>query len=451
MKNKIDLFGTDGIRGTPGMYPLTDEMLSRIARACARAVMPKKTGARRVRIVIGKDTRLSGKQIEEVLAENIMAEGADVFLAGTITTPGLSFLTKNLKADCGIMISASHNKASDNGLKFFGCRGAKFSVRQERKIEKMVSSGVSTFVRKAKGRQFKVRDSQAKYSRFLTSTVKGLDLKGIKIALDCAWGAACGFAPRIFRSLGATVYSIHDKPCGHNINIGGALDPQLLKKLVLDTKSDIGIAVDGDGDRGILIDEAGRILDGDCVIAIMARHMIKNKNLRKNTVVGTLMSNLGLKTSLNGIGVKMIIANVGDKYVLESLLANKLNLGGEQSGHTIFLDYSPTPDGLLTALQLLQVMLKDKAKLSQLASCMTKYPQVLVNIKVREKRPFEDIPALKASLKASNSRLGGQGRILLRYSGTELLARVMVEGKDQGLIEQIAGSLAGLIRQAIGA
>jgi phosphoglucosamine mutase len=459
------LFGTDGIRGTPGTYPLTDEMLSKIGKATALTIRiahdtihhtPYVRG--NIKIAIGKDTRLSGKTIEKNLADNIRNCGADVSLLGTITTPGLSYLTKTIGADAGIMISASHNKATDNGIKFFDHQGYKFSVQQEEQIEEIIFNNSPTshsqpnapYSIPKKGRIYKIKNAQDKYSRFLLSTVKGLKLKGAKVALDCAWGAASPFAKKIFTQLGAKVTSIHDKPSGHNINIGGALNPELLKKLVLKTKSDIGIAVDGDGDRGILVDEKGRILDGDCIIAIMARHLTKNNRLRQNTVVGTVMSNYGLKVSLEEIGVKLLTSNVGDKFVLESLLAHNLNLGGEQSGHIIFLDYLPTPDGLLTALQLLQVMQETKKTLSELAGCMCKFPQILVNVKIKEKRPFKEIPLIEERLRQFNAQLNGQGRILLRYSGTEPLARVMVEGRDHAVVTNIADSLAEEIRQVIG-
>ncbi|MFA5090344.1 MAG: phosphoglucosamine mutase [Candidatus Omnitrophota bacterium] len=460
------LFGTDGIRGTPGTYPLTDEMLVRIARATAQSILPKKQGPKRPKIAIGKDTRLSGEQIEKSLANTIKDEGVDVVLVGTITTPGLSFLTKTIKASAGIMISASHNKATDNGLKFFDAQGNKFSNHKEQKIEDLIfiksshptpwglspseASGTVPMGHLPKGRIYSIKNAQAKYSQFLISTTPSLDLKGIKIALDCAWGAASPFAKKIFTSLGAKVTSIHDKPSGHNINEGGALNPRLLKELVLKTKADIGIAVDGDGDRGILVDEKGQIVDGDCILAVFARYLQKENRLLKNTVVGTVMSNYGLKVALDEIGVKMITANVGDKYVLESLLENDLILGGEQSGHIIFLNHHPSPDGLLTALQLLKVMHKTKSSLSQLCRCMTKFPQILINVKVKEKRPFAEIPFIEERLKQFNAQLKDQGRILLRYSGTESLARVMVEGRDHDVIKNIANSLADHIRQEIG-
>jgi len=451
--NKQKLFGTDGIRGTPGVYPLTDHMLGIISQSLAESTVLEAKGKKRPCIVIGKDTRLSGENIEGILSNSIIALGVDVLLLGTITTPGLSFFVKDLKANAGIMISASHNKASDNGIKFFDAKGYKFSEIEEEKVENIIFERMVNKRKpqvKTKGKVTTVADAQARYSEFLKSTVPGLDLEGLTVALDCAWGAAAPFARKVFTDLGAIVVSIHDKPSGHNINEGGAINPSLLKKLVLDTKADIGVAVDGDGDRGILVDENGEIVDGDCTIAIIARSLAGENKLLKKTVVGTVMSNYGLRVSLEELGVKLIATNVGDKYVLEALLKNKLNLGGEQSGHIIFLDHLCTPDGLLTALQMLKVMKVANKPLSELCKCMTKFPQILVNIKVKEKKPFEQMPLVYEKLELFTNRLKTDGRILLRYSGTEHLARVMIEGKDKATIEEMAHSLADEIRHEIG-
>jgi len=404
------------------------------------------------KVIIGRDTRSSGQQIEGILARNLSACGVNVLLAGIITTPGLSFLVKKMKADMGIMISASHNKASDNGLKFFNSKGYKLSWEEENKIEALVNplSRQLTKTPAKKGNIRSIKTSSSEYVHFLNSTIKGLNLGGMRIALDCASGSASFFAKQIFKQLKARVYSINDIPSGENINGGGAIAPSLLRNLVLDTHSDMGIALDGDGDRGILVDEKGNILDGDFILAIMANYLIKKNKLAKNTIAATVMSNYGLRQALEEMGAKAILTQVGDKFVLKALIENKLNLGGEQSGHIIFLDYLPTPDGLLTALQMLKVMQETKSKLSELAKCITKFPQILVNVKVKEKRPFEEFPALNKRLQSFNTRLNGEGRILLRYSGTEPLARVMVEGRDRDLIEDIADSLANHIKDEIG-
>lgn len=451
LSNRTKLFGTDGIRGTPGEYPLTDEMLAVIAMAVAEYIASL-NGGRKHAIVIGKDTRLSGANIEQILSDNIKKFGVDVYLIGTITTPGLSYFVKHFKADCGIMISASHNKASDNGIKFFNAKGHKFSEQEETDVEDIIFNDLVNKPKpaaKVKGRVKTVKNAQDIYVDFLVSTVKGLDLSGYKVALDCAWGAASPFARSIFTKLGANVVSIHDQPSGEKVNEGGAIHPDFLKALVIEDKADIGVAVDGDGDRGILIDDKGEILDGDFTLAIMAKHL-KHKN-KLEGVVGTVMSNMGLKALLREHGINFICANVGDKYVLEALLKNNLSIGGEQSGHIIFLDHLSTPDGLLTALQMLRVMKEEGKSLSQLRTCMTKFPQVLVNVKVKERKPFEQMPRVDALLKDCTSRLKDDGRILLRYSGTELLARVMVEGRERNVIEDIANSLATEIKQLIGA
>lgn len=457
----IKLFGTDGIRGTPGEYPLTDAMLSKIAKAISVFISKKHTGVLVSRclgvpkvstVIIGKDTRLSGPKIEIILAKTFSSQGISILLAGIITTPGLSYLVRENKADMGIMISASHNKPTDNGIKFFNSKGHKLSLEDEEKIEKILlqieAKGLPKS--KTKGKARNLKDVHTKYIRFLLSTVKGLDLKGMRIALDCAWGSAALFAKEIFKELKAEVHAIHDKPKGTHINIGGAIEPRIIKDLVLKTKAHIGIALDGDCDRGILLDEKGNIVDGDHILAIMANYLNENKKLTQNTLVTTVMANYGLKVCLDKIGCKMIMTPVGDKHVLDSIVKNKLNLGGEQSGHIIFYDHLPTPDGLLTALQILKVMKDTNCKLSELSQCMAKFPQILVNIKVKEKRPFEHLPGLEERLKHCNAKLKDKGRILLRYSGTELLARVMVEGMSHALIEDIANSLAEHIRQEIG-
>jgi len=453
---KEKLFGTDGIRGTPGVYPLTEGMIVKIARAIADFVVSAKKNGK-TKIVIGKDTRTSGDQIENILAHTICVSGVDVYLAGTITTPGLSFMVKTLSCDMGIMISASHNKAADNGIKLFNSDGLKLSPKEEEYIEDDIfcnlgpSHCATVFVQpRPKGDIKKVKNTCEKYIQFLSSTLQGTDLKGVKIALDCAWGAASPFAKKLFRKLGAKVDSIHDTPSGENINEGGAVHPALLRELVLSSKSDIGVAVDGDGDRGIVIDETGHILDGDCIIAIIANHWLEKDKLPQKAVVGTVMSNYGLKVALERHGCKLICTSVGDKHVIEALIKHRLVLGGEQSGHIIFMEHLPAPDGLLTALQIIKIMKETGLPLSALAKTFSRYPQTLINIKVKEKKPFDEIPSLSAKVRECNSRLKDEGRILLRYSGTETLARVMVEGKQKDLVESIAGDLASIIKEDIG-
>ncbi|MCG8432239.1 MAG: phosphoglucosamine mutase, partial [Candidatus Omnitrophica bacterium] len=402
--------------------------------------------------VIGKDTRLSGDLIEKTISRNLTACGVNVKCTGTITTPGLAYLTGKLTADAGIMISASHNKPSDNGIKLFNGAGYKLSPDDEEQIEKVIfgHNGKKTSLSQRKGRVYYVKNAQERYVAFLKSTVSGLDLSGIHVALDCAWGAASPFAKRLFTELGARVTSIHDAPSGHKVNDGGAVKPELLQELVRQAGAHIGVAVDGDGDRGILVNEKGDVLDGDRTMAIIARHMLKNGTLPKRSIVASVMSNLGLRETVAEAGGTIVSAGVGDKYVLEALLKHGLSIGGEQSGHIIFLEHLSTPDGLLTALQVLGVMRDTGKSLSELASCMRRFPQILVNVRVKEKRPFESIPAFPDRLRDCHDRLKEDGRILLRYSGTELLARVMVEGRNRAMIEDIAHSLAAHIREEIG-
>ena len=448
------LFGTDGIRGTPGVYPLTDGMLFKIGVSVAKSIQYRAGQKRASKVIIGRDVRLTGSRIESILSDAIVFHGIDAVLTGVITTPGLSFLVKDLGADMGIMISASHNKASDNGIKFFNQDGFKLSAEEEAWLENVLFSNLINVpngtTNKKIGRVHFLDNAQSRYVKFLLSTCPGLDLKGIQVVLDCGWGAASGFAPRIFKKMGAHLTSMHNKPSGKKINQGGSVNPSYLRDLVLQREADIGIALDGDGDRCILVDEKGNILDGDYILAIIGNFLLKEDKLRSKTVVGTVMSNMGLKESLENNGAKLITTKVGDKYVLKALLDNKLNLGGEQSGHIVFLDYLPSPDGILTGLQVLRVMKETGLSLSKLKRCMRKFPQVLTNVDVREKMPFEDIPFLASRLEQYNQELKTSGRILLRHSGTENVARIMVEGKDENMIKEIADCLAGVIKEEIG-
>ncbi len=450
------LFGTDGIRGTPGTYPLTDGMIFKIGVSIARIILYKNKGSGPFKVVIGRDTRLTGMRIESILSDAITFYGVDVYFAGTITTPGLAFLVKDTGADMGIMISASHNKATDNGIKFFNEKGVKISRHEEEWIENiifntLVRSRDNGFHPTRRGKTYSLDDARKRYTDFLISTVKGLDLSGLKVGIDCGWGAASGFACGIYQALGAIVSCIHDKPSGENINEGGAIDPSGLRQLVMVSGLDVGVALDGDGDRCILVDEKGNILDGDYIMAFTALYMMDKRTLARDTLVVTVMSNMGLHVAIKERGGKIIVTPVGDKHVLEALITNNLNLGGEQSGHIIFRDYSPTPDGLLTGLQALKVISDTGKSLAELASCMKKFPQVLVNVPVKEKKPFEEMESVKKQLEYFNDLLKGKGRILLRYSGTERLARVMVEGKDKKVITEIANTLADEIKKEIGA
>jgi len=454
-KERDRLFGTDGIRGTPGVYPLTDGMVFKIGSGAARLLHYKNRDQHRLpKVVIGKDTRSSGNRIETVLADAFTSRGVDVLLAGIISTAGTSFLVNKLNADMGIMISASHNEPADNGIKFFNPQGYKLSLEEEETIEDIIFRSLINVANgsmvKRKGEVQSVKDAQSRYVEFLISTAGDSDLRGFRLALDCACGSGSVFAKELFRQLGAEVHAINDDPRGEMINVCGSMNPSLLQKVVLQKNADIGIALDGDGDRAILIDEQGNVLDGDYILAIVARHLISKGSLPQNTIVTTVMSNLGLRLSLEEAGGRLISARIGDKYVLDGLIKHGLNIGGEQSGRIIFLDYLPASSGLLTALQVLKVMKETGSRLSELSTCMKKVPQVLVNVKVKEKPPFSSISRLDETVSSCESKLGDDGRVLVRYSGTEPFARIMVEGEVLEEIKGMANLIAGVIREAIG-
>jgi len=450
------LFGTDGIRGTPGEYPLTDAVISKIGKACANILYCERgTTNHYLKIVIGKDTRLSCETIEKILSHSISSCGVEVILAGTVPTPGLAFLTRKLKADMGIMISASHNQAKDNGIKFFSNSGYKLTLSQEEKIERLVFNGLielDALPFNSVASVSQLKDGQRIYIDFLKAHFPDLGLKGLKIVLDCAYGATSNIAPLLFKELGAQVHSLNDRPNGANINLNcGALYPQNLAKIVSQYNADIGFSYDGDGDRVILSDEKGNILDGDHIMAIIGIDLLQRKQLPDNTIVTTTMSNFGFREAIENAGGRLIQTDVGDRNVAEALIKNNLLLGGEQSGHIIFLNRSSTGDALITSLEILKVMKETNKKLSELSQCMRKLPQVLVNVRVKEKKPFEYIPCIQERISHSESRLNGNGRLLVRYSGTEPVARIMVEGQDEALIKDIADSLAAQIKQELGA
>ncbi len=450
------LFGTDGIRGTPGEYPLTDGMLFKIGKGCARLLFHNraKNYQYQPRIVIGNDTRISCYQIETFLTSGITSCGVDVLLAGTIPTPGLAFLTTLYEADMGLMISASHNRPEDNGIKFFSHSGHKLSEKEEEIMENIIFNTLLNFNEPAInkiGFIHRAEDSRKKYSDFLKSSVPDLDLSGFKIVVDCGNGAVSHIAPELFRNMGAEVFSAGDKPNGTNINVGyGVLHPETISEFVTREGADIGFAFDGDGDRLILADEKGNVLDGDYIMAITGIHMLKHNRLSKNTVVATVMSNWGLEEAIQGAGGRLIRTSVGDKYILETMRKQGLVLGGEQSGHIIFLEHSTTGDAMITALQILKVMKETNKKLSRLSQCMSKLPQVLINVGVRQKRPFDSISRIAQAISYSNARLKGNGRLLVRYSGTEPVARIMVEGRDQQLIQEVANFIADAIKENLG-
>ena len=450
------LFGTDGIRGTPGEYPLTDGMLFKIGRSAAKLLLHRQRGTRTAqpKIIIGNDTRLSCYKLETILTSGITSCGVDVLISGVIPTPGLAFLTRKLKADMGLMISASHNRPEDNGIKFFSETGYKLSENEEEWMERIIfnslvnSNGMGAY---KLGTVTRIENGRFEYIEFLKSSVPNLDLHGFKVVLDCGNGVVSHFAPQLFRELGAEVFCVGNAPNGTNINVGfGVLYPGTMAGLVVRYKADLGFAFDGDGDRLVMSDEKGNVLDGDYIMAIISTYLLKQKRLPKDTVVGTVMSNCGLEEAIKNAGGRLFRTAVGDKYVIDEMLKHGLIFGGEQSGHIIFLEHSTTGDSVITALQMLKIIREADKKLSQLSQCMCKFPQILINVGVRQKKPFESIERISQAISHSNNRLKGSGRLLVRYSGTEPVARVMVEGKDHGLIEEIANSVAAAIREALG-
>jgi phosphoglucosamine mutase len=445
------LFGTDGIRGVANQEPLTTELAFRLGRQLV-ATLLEHAKTERVRLVVGRDTRLSGPMLEGALVSGALSAGADVYGVRVLPTPGIAHLTRRLEAHGGVVISASHNPYEDNGIKIFSRAGSKFPDAWEDEIEGRLRAGdaAPTPTGAAVGRLVVFKAAEAEYVGHLRDTFPG-DLAGLRVVLDCAHGATYGVAPRLFRSLGARITVLGARPDGRNINRrSGALHPEALQKRVLAGAAQIGFAFDGDGDRLITVDERGEIRDGDYVLAICGRHLAARGRLRGGILVTTVMANLGLERSLAEAGIQTVKTQVGDRYVLEEMLRTGASLGGEQSGHLLFRDHATTGDGILSALQLLAVMRDTGEPLSGLARCMTKFPQVLLNVPVREKPPLAGMPWLGARVAALEAEMDGAGRIVLRYSGTEPLARVMVEGEDAARIRAIAEEIAGMIREAIG-
>lgn len=446
------LFGTDGVRGVANQDPMTSEMALKIGRAAAHVF---RDSARRHRIVIGKDTRLSGYMIESALTSGLCSMGMDVLLVGPVPTPGIAFLTRSLRADAGVVVSASHNPYEDNGIKFFGRDGFKLPDETEKKMEDLIFSGVIDSIRPTAaeiGKAFRIDDAIGRYNEFVKSSIpRGLDLAGLRVIVDSANGAAYKIGPRILIELGADVISLYDQPNGMNINHGcGSLHPDVISRAVVANGAQLGIAFDGDADRVIFCDEKGAVVDGDAVMAVCALHLMREGRLRHNTLVATVMSNLGLELAMRQAGGRLLRSAVGDRYVMEKMISGGYNLGGEQSGHIIFLDHNTTGDGIISALQVLSIMKQSGKPLSELAACMKTYPQVLVNVKVKERRDLASIPEVAGRMTEIEKKLDGTGRLLVRYSGTEPKVRVMIEGEDQSEIKALADDLAGIIREKLG-
>jgi phosphoglucosamine mutase len=444
MKDTRQLFGTDGVRGVANVYPMTAEVALQLGRALAYVI---KFGPGRHRIVVGKDTRISGYLLEYATVAGICSMGVDALLLGPIPTPGIAYITSSMRADAGVVISASHNPYQDNGIKFFSGNGFKLPDELEARIEVLMTQpeveGACPTATEV-GQAFRIDDARGRYISFLKSTFpRELELDGLKIVMDCAHGATYRIAPDIFTELGAEVIPLGVRPNGRNINHKcGATSPEAAATLVKRHGADLGIAFDGDGDRVIMLDHRGEIVDGDHILGICALDMLQQETLRRKTVVGTVMTNLGLELALKGRGVRLLRTPVGDRYVVEAMLKGGYVLGGEQSGHLLFLNQTTTGDGILTALQLLAVMLRQNRPLAELAGCVQKCPQTLINVMVREKQDLKGLPRARQAMQAAEKRLGVSGRLLVRYSGTEAKLRIMTEGEDEQLTRQVAQDLA---------
>ena len=445
------LFGTDGVRGVANKEPMTADIALRLGRAIAYLCRAH-TG--RHRIVVGKDTRLSGYMLENAMVAGICSMGVDAFVIGPLPTPGVAFITQSMRADAGVMISASHNLFQDNGIKFFHRDGYKLPDEDEEEMERLIFSDRLSQLQPTAdlvGKAFRIDDARGRYIVFAKETFpKDLSLEGLTIVLDCANGAGYRVAPTVFSELGAEVRTLGVEPNGENINEAcGSQNTEGMASLTKETGADIGIALDGDGDRVIFADEQGRIVDGDAVMAFCGREMIRAGNLPHNTVVATVMSNIGLELALKEVGGKLVRTAVGDRYVVEEMRRSDCLLGGEQSGHLVFREYTTTGDGIITALQVLAIMKRTGLRISELAGQMKRFPQVLLNVQVERKAPLEELPGVQEEVERVENELGDSGRVLVRYSGTEPLLRVMIEGPDHGLIDRFAGEIAEKARKAL--
>ncbi len=452
-KQSLKIFGTDGVRGRANYTPMTVETALALGRAAGKIF---RTHEGKHRVVIGKDTRLSCYMFENALIAGLCSMGIDTLMVGPYPTPAVAFITRAYRADAGIVISASHNPFYDNGIKFFSADGYKLPDKWEQQMEELVRSNNFDDCLPADnqvGRNTKIDDADGRYIEFVKATFpRKLSLKQVKIALDCANGAAYKVAPLVFRELDAQVFVYGNMPNGLNINANcGSLHPAVVQKAVIDHQADIGIALDGDADRVVLVDENAQIIDGDTILAICAQDMQKKGLLRNNRVVTTMMSNFGFLKCMEQKGIEVVTSAIGDRYVIQDMLKYDSNLGGEQSGHMIFLDHSTTGDGLICAMQVLSIMMETDSKLSDLSSIFKKYPQALINVKVAKKPPLDSLSLVNETKLSVQSQLGeGMGRILMRYSGTEDICRIMVEGPKHKLVYQLATALAVAVRTEIG-
>jgi len=445
-------FGTDGVRGIANKE-LTPELAFKLGRYGGYVLSQHEDSSRKPRVLVGRDTRISGEMLEQALIAGLLSVGIEVFQLGVISTPGVAYLTRLQKASAGVMISASHNPAEDNGIKFFGADGFKLVDDQEAEIEALLDAEEDTLPRPSAeglGSLDEFPEGLLKYSQFLVQSIPG-DLADMTVCLDAANGATATAVNRVFADLETDFYTMGTNPNGLNINDGvGSTHPEALAEMVVEKGADAGLAFDGDGDRIIAVDELGRIIDGDKIMYICAKYLAEKKRLKKDTIVTTVMSNLGFHKAVEEIGLKDVVTQVGDRYVVEEMRKNDYNFGGEQSGHMIFLDYNTTGDGMLSGFQLLNVMKQTGKKLSELADEVTIYPQKLVNIRVTDKNGAMEVPAIKAVVEQAEAEMNGEGRILVRPSGTEPLLRVMAEAPTQEKVDYYVDKIAEVVRAEIG-
>ncbi len=443
------LFGTDGIRGIANAYPMTSELALKLGRAVSY-VFKERHG--RGRIVVGKDTRLSGYMLETAIASGVCSMGLDVWIVGPLPTPGIAFITSSMRADAGIVISASHNPYQDNGIKIFSGDGLKLPDELETEIEQLIFDDSLDSLRPVAneiGKAHRIDDAIGRYIVFLKNIFpQKYSLDGLRVVVDCANGAAYKVAPSVFEELGAHVITYGVDPDGENINKHcGSLYPEYLQELVIEHDAHIGIAFDGDADRVIFVDERGNVVDGDAVMTILGIHLKEKNLLNRDTVVATIASNMGLEVCLKEREIKLLRTNVGDRYVLETLLKEGLNFGGEKSGHVVFLDHNTTGDGMVTALKMLNVIIEKERTLGDLSRCFREFPQIEKNVKVREKKPIDECPPLADTISKIKGVLGDSGRVVVRYSGTEKLLRVMVEGMDREIVNAYAQEISDVAKK----
>ncbi|MEN9360795.1 MAG: hypothetical protein RL095_2330 [Verrucomicrobiota bacterium] len=444
------LFGTDGIRGKANVYPVTPEMAMRLGKAIALVLGQ---GGRRQRAIIGKDTRLSGYMLETALASGLVSMGMDVYLVGPVPTPALAHFAKSMQTSAGLMITASHNPAEDNGIKIFDGQGFKLPDEVEEKIEALLLSGEELVpADPAKmGKAFRIDDAGGRYIEFAKNAIDNASLDGLKVVMDCAHGAAYWLSPMIFKELGCELTKLSTAPDGLNINDNcGALHPEHMAAEVVKRGAQVGVAFDGDADRVIIADEKGNIVDGDRIIAMLALDMKRRGVLKNNAVAVTSMTNLGFHDAMKKAGIRTVVTGVGDRYVIEAMREQDLSIGGEQSGHIILSDVSTTGDGSIAALRVLRLMKESGKPLSELAECMSVYPQLLTNLKFATKRPLDEMPALQSQWRTCEAELGDSGRIVIRWSGTESKLRILVEAKSQAEVDSCSARLADAAKKDLG-